>query len=187
MNRISAIENRLISTVGNANTKYYPQIQSIIRAVLFVLFFSIGAGSLSISILSKDLVQHYKNAELLRAAEDSLERLRSLNADYAVVIERLQADPNDPNAVKHLARVTLGPEHQEPNTVYPRATAELLAAAERAITADSNHTDAGQSEPAIPFWLSRCSEPRRKTALFICGVVLVLTSLVCFGPREDVE
>ena len=163
------------------------QVRNVIRATLFVLFFSIGAGSLSVSILSNDLVQHYQNTDLLREAEKSLDSLKSLNSDYAVVIERLQEDPNDPNAVKHLARVTLGPERQEPNTVYPRATAELLAAARRAIMADSNHPDSEQSEPAMPLWLSRCSEPRRKMALFICGVVLVLTSLVCFGPRRDVE
>ncbi|MEA3226952.1 MAG: hypothetical protein U9Q07_13460, partial [Planctomycetota bacterium] len=148
---------------------------------MFIAFFTIGAGSLSVSILCDDLVQHYQNTELLRAAEKSLDRLISLNSDYAVVIEKLQVDPNDPNAVKHLARVTLGPEHQEPNTVYPRATAELLAAAQRAIVANSNHPDSEQSESAMPLWLSRCSEPRRKLALFICGVVLILTSLVCFG------
>ena len=163
------------------------QGRNLIRAILFVLFFSIGAGSLSVSILCKDLVQHYQNADLLRAAEESLDSLRSLNSDYAVVIERLQADPNDPNAVKHLARVTLGPEHQEPNTVYPRPTAELLAAARRAMASDSNDRDREQAESTMPGWLSRASEPRRKTALFICGVVLILTSLVCFGPRKDLE
>ena len=126
------------------------QGRNLIRAILFVLFFSIGAGSLSVSILCKDLVQHYQNADLLRAAEESLDRLRSLNSDYAVVIERLQADPNDPNAVKHLARVTLGPEHQEPNTVYPRPTAELLAAARRAMAADSNDWDFEQAESMMP-------------------------------------
>lgn len=162
-------------------------MRNVIRAILFVLFFSIGAGSLSVSVLCDDLVRHYRNAELLRAAEESLDKLKSLDADYGAVIKRLQLDPNDPNSVKHLAGVTLGPEHREPNTVYPRATAELLAATERVLADDSNRPVSGQSQSALPRWLSRCSEPRRKIALFACGVVLILTSLVCFGPRKDVE
>ena len=162
-------------------------MRNVIRAILFVLFFSIGAGSLSVSILCADLVQHYRNAELLREAEESLDRLKSLDADYAVVIERLQLDPNDPNSVKHLAGVTLGPEYHEPNTVYPRATARLLEAIERTLADESSQPASEQSESVLPRWLSRCSEPRRKMTLFFCGVVLILTSLGCFGPRKDVE
>lgn len=163
------------------------KVRNVIRAILFVVFFSIGAGSLSFSILCVDLVQHYRNAELLRAAEESLDRLKSLDADYAVVIERLKLDPNDPNSVKHLAGVTLGPEYHDPNTIYPRATARLLAAIERTLADESSQPASGQSESALPRWLSRCSEPRRKMALFLCGVVLILTSLGCFGPRNDIE
>ncbi len=162
-------------------------MRNVIRAILFVLFFSIGAGSLSVSVLCDDLVQHYRNAKLLRAAEESLDRLKSLDADYGVVIKRLQVDPNDPNSVKHLAGVTLGPGHQDPNTVYPRATAELLAATKKVLADDSKGPASGQTQSVLPWWLSRCSEPRRKLALFICGSVLILTSLVCFGRRKDVE
>ena len=163
------------------------KVRNVVRAILFVLFFSIGAGSLSVSVLCDDLVQHYRNAKLLRAAEESLDRLKSLDADYGVVIKRLQVDPNDPNSVKHLAGVTLGPEHHEPNTAYPRATAKLLEAIEGVLTDESSQPASGQSDSPLPWWLRRCSEPRRKMALFFCGVVLILTSLVCFGPRKDVE
>jgi hypothetical protein len=90
------------------------QGRNVIHTILFLLFFSLGAALLSIAILCDDLVKHYQNAELLRTAEKSLDRLRSLDADYGAVLKRLQLDPNDPNPVKHLAVVTLGPEHQEP-------------------------------------------------------------------------
>lgn len=163
------------------------QGRNVIRAILFVLFFSVGAGSLSVSVLCDDLVEHYQNAELLRRAEESLDRLKSLDADYGVAIQRLQLDPNDPNSVKHLAGVTLGPEHHEPNTVYPRATAKLLEAVEEVLADESSRPASGQSGSPLPWWLSRCSEPRRKITLFFCGVVLILTSLVCFGPKKDVE
>ncbi len=163
------------------------QVRNVIRAILFVVFFSIGAGALSVSILCDELVQYYRNAELVAAAEESLARLESLNADYDAVIEMLQSDPNDPNSVKHLARVTLGPEHRDPNTVYPRATSHQLAAARRVLAAHSGNTAGGEARSSMPPWLERASEPRRKFTLFMCGVVLVLTSLVCFGRRKDVE
>jgi len=163
------------------------QGRNVIRAILFVLFFSIGAGSLSVSILCDDLVRYYRDTELLAAAEESLERLESLNADYDAVIEMLQSDPNDPNSVKHLARVTLGPEHRDPNTVYPRATPDQLAAARRVLAAHSKDSTSAEAESSMPEWLRRSSEPRRKLALFVCGVVLILTSLVCFGRKREVE
>lgn len=163
------------------------QGRNVIRAILFVLFFSIGVGSLSISILCDEMVQYYRNAELVAAAEELLAKLESLNADYDAVIEMLQSDPNDPNSVKHLARVTLGPEHRDPNTVYPRATADQLAAARRVLAAHSDEQTPGEAGSSMPRWLNRASEPRRKLTLFICGVVLILSSLVCFGRRKDVE
>ena len=163
------------------------QGRNFIRAVLFVIFFSIGAGSLSFSILCDDLVQYYRNTALVAAAEESLEKLKSLNADYDAVIAMLQSDPNDPNSVKHLARVTLGPEHRDPNTVYPRAATEQLAAARRVLAAYSDNPDLRKAEASMPWWLERCREPRMKMALFLCGVVLILTSLVCFGRRKDIE
>ena len=163
------------------------QGRNAILAILFVLFFSIGAGSLSVSVLCDDLIEHYRNAELLRRAEESMDRLKSLDADYGEAIKRLQLDPNDPNSVKHLAGVTLGPEHHEPNTAYPRATAKLLEAIEGVLTDESSRPASGQSDSPLPWWLRRCSEPRRKMTLFFCGVVLILTSLVCFGPKKDVE
>jgi hypothetical protein len=163
------------------------QGRNVIRAIFFILFFSVGAGSLSVSVLCDDLVEHYQNAELLRRAEEYLDRLKSLDADYAVAIKKLQVDPNDPNSVRHLAGVTLGPEHHDPNTVYPRATAWWLEAVEQVLADESSQPSSGQSDSPLPWWLSRCNEPRRKITLFFCGVVLVLTSLVCFGPRKDVE
>lgn len=163
------------------------QGRNVIRAVLFVIFFCIGAGSLSVSILCNDLVRYYRNTELLAEAEESLEKLKSLNQDYDAVIAMLKADPNDPNSVRHLARVILGPEHRDPNTVYPRATAGQLAAARRVLAAYSDDSVSVTTGPSMPGWLRRCREPRRKLALFICGVVLILASLVCFGRRKDIE
>jgi hypothetical protein len=162
--------------------KWAMRTRNAIRTILFVLFFSIGATSLSSSILCDDLVQYYQNKQLLSEARESLNRLRSLNADYDILLAKLQEDPN---LFKRLAPATLGPDPRlgEPNTVYPRATAEQLAAARRALMAEPNESTAGRAKgPTIPKWLSRTSKPRRRTMLFVCGAVLVLTSFVCFRP-----
>ena len=158
------------------------QGRRIIRAVLFVLFFSIGAVSLSGSILCDDLVQFYNNKQLAKAAQQSLERLKSLNTDYDILLEQLEKDPN---LVKRIARATLGIGPEDPNTVYPRATAEQLAAARRALTDDPNEKAALVEPPPLPEWLSRCREPRRKIILFLSGVALILTSFICFTPRSS--
>jgi len=145
--------------------------------VLFILFFSIGAASLSSSVLCDDLIQYYQNKQLLRDAQKSLDRLKSLNADYDVLLERLEEDPN--MVIDRLAPATLGTKSEDPNTVYPRARSRQLAAARKALMEESN----GQSvEAAMPQWLKRCSEPRNRMLLFISGVVLVLVSFVCFRP-----
>ncbi len=154
------------------------QGRKVIQAVFFVLFFSIGAASLSSSVLFDDLIQYYQNKQFLRAAQKSLDRLKSLNTDYDVLLERLEEDPN--LVVDRLAPATLGTKSEDANTVYPRARSRQLAAARKALMKESN----GEStETAMPQWLKRCSEPRNRILLFISGVVLVLISFVCFRPQ----
>jgi hypothetical protein len=154
------------------------QGRKVIQAVFFFLFFSIGAASLSSSILCDDLIQYYQNKQFLREAQESLDRLESLNTDYDVLLERLEEDPN--LVIDRLAPATLGTESEDPNTVYPRATSRQLAAARKALMEESNQKPA---EAAMPEWLRRSSEPRNRMLLFISGVVLVLISFVCFRPQ----
>lgn len=156
------------------------QGRKVIQAVFFFLFFSIGAASLSSSILCDDLIQYYQNKQLLRTAQESLDRLESLNTDYDVLLERLEEDPN--LVVDRLAPATLGTETEDSNTVYPRATSRQLAAARKALMEESNRES---TEAAMPQWLRRCSEPRNRILLFISGVVLVLISFVCFRPAKQ--
>jgi hypothetical protein len=154
------------------------QISAGIRLILFVVFFSIGAASLGVSILCDDLVQYYQNKRLLTVTQQSLNKLESLNEDYDALLERLRKDPN---LIKRLAPATLGTDPQDPNAVYPRATPEQLHAARKALARDpNNHPDA----PVLPGWLTRCSEPRRRIVLFIAGSFLILISFTCFTPAK---
>jgi hypothetical protein len=156
------------------------QGRKFIQAVLFFLFFGIGAASLSSSILCDDLIRYYQNKQLLRTAQDSLSRLESLNTDYDVLLKRLEEDPN--LVVERLAPATFGTGSKDPNTVYPRATSQQLAAARKALMEESNREPA---EVAMPEWLRRCSEPRNRILLFVSGVVLVMISFVCFRPQSS--
>jgi len=155
------------------------QRRNFIRMILFVVFFSIGAASLGISILCDDLIQYYRNKRLLKVTQQSLNRLESLNADYDALLEQLEEDPN---LVKRLAPAALGTEPEDANAVYPRATPEQLAAARQALTQDPNdQSDA----PTLPNWLARCGEPRRRITLFIAGSFLILISFTCFTPGRQ--
>ena len=153
------------------------QGRKVIQTVLFFLFFSIGAASLSSSVLCDDLIQYYQNKQLLRTAQESLERLESLNTDYDILLKRLKEDPN--LIIDRLAPATFGTVSEDPNTVYPRAKSRQLAAARKALMEESDRESA---EIEMQQWLRRSSEMRNRILLFISGVVLVLISFVCFRP-----
>jgi hypothetical protein len=153
--------------------------QNIIRAFLFVVFFSIGAAALSTSILFADLLRYYNNRELLKAEKELSNRLKSLNADYDALLQQLR---NDPNIIRRIAHVTLGKDDNDANTIYPKATAEQLAAARKALTEE---TSTEPADTALPQWLTRCQEPRRRTILFFAGTGLILISFICFGPVKE--
>lgn len=137
---------------------------------------------MGISVLCEDLVQNYQNKQFLRKARDSLEQAKLLTNEYDILLSKLE---NDPNLVKRIARSTLGTEPEDPNVVYPKAKAELLAAARKALSGDSNQPAEVHKSSIIPNWLSRCSRPRNRIALFISGVFLTMISLVCFKPSEN--
>jgi len=139
--------------------------------------------SLSSSILCGELVQYYQRRDLLTRGQESVRRYKSLNAEYDILLKTLEDDPN--LIVERLAPATFGvdPNTHDSNTVYPRATPEQLAAARSALMAEPNESGPGRTAAQImPQWLSRASEPRRRLMLFVCGVVLILTSFVCFRP-----
>lgn len=154
--------------------------QKIVHFLLFVIFFSVGAGALGVAALCDDLIVYWRNERLVKEAHLSLDRLRSLNEEYDALLTELQ---NDPNLLRRLAPATLGTLPEDPNAVYPKARAQELAVARRALM-DRAEQESG--EAALPKWLQRCSEPRHRIALFLAGAGLVLISLVFFTPKADI-
>ena len=126
----------------------------IIRTLLFIVFFSIGAVAMAASFLCDDFVRHYRNKHYLNQAERLTSKLESLNDDYDALLIRLE---DDPNLIKPLAPAAIGADHTDPNTVVPRATAWELAEANKAL---ARIADAEPNEPAMPAWLERSREPK---------------------------
>jgi len=147
----------------------------IIRIPLFVLFFSVGAAALGLTVLCDDLIRYYRNTQLTEAARKSVEKLTMLNEDYGSLLENIE---DDPNFIKRIAPAVSGSEYKDVNAIYPEATARELEAARRAF----GNPEEEDSEPVIPEWLSRCSEPQKRLILFISGILLMLISFVCFRP-----
>jgi hypothetical protein len=151
------------------------QGQNVIRTLLFIVFFSIGAAAMAASALYDDFVRHYRNKHYLSQAERLTEKLESLNDDYDALLIRLE---DDPNLIKRIAPAAIGTDHTDPNTIVPRATAWDLAEANKAL---AELAEAEPNEPLMPPWLERCKEPKQRQYLFAAGAALVLVSFVCFG------
>jgi len=156
----------------------YMQGQNIIRTLLFIVFFGVGAASVGGSLLCDDLIRYYRNRQILRQAEELTDRLESLDADYEALLMKLE---DDPNLIERLAPAALGADHNDPNTVYPRATAQQLIDAKKKL-ADAAEQEPNQ--PQMPACLIRCSEPRLRISLFACGTALIILSFICFGPAK---
>jgi hypothetical protein len=138
--------------------------QGIFHLLFFAVFFSIGALSLGVAVLCDDFVQYCHN---------------KLNADYDGLLEQLEKNPD---LLKRIAPVTLGTEPADPCAIYPKARAEELAVARKALV---EQTGQEPTEATIPAWLRRCGEPTKRIALFIAGAGLILISLVCFTPEPE--
>jgi hypothetical protein len=155
------------------------QRQNILRMFLFVVFFGIGTAAVAASILYDDLLGYYRNKQLLRSAEETLDKLESLNADYDALLKQLEENPS---TLDRIAPATLGTEPNEPNTVYPKVTAEQLDAARKVLAKDLEQQ---QSKAEVPEWIVRCSEPSKRIILFLAGAFLILISFICFGPAKQ--
>ena len=153
-------------------------VQNTIRAILFVIMFSIGAAALGGAILLDDLTRYYQNKHILKQSRQHTEKLKSLNEDYDALLKLVREDPN---SIKRIAPSALGIDPADPNAVYPKATAEALAAAKKALAEEAK---AEPNQPPMPQWVQRIRQGDRRLILYTAGSFLILISLVCFTPRK---
>jgi len=150
-------------------------MHSIVKTTAFIVTFTVGSGAVGLCALCNDLLLYHHNRRGLALLEQDKDSLRSLNAVHDAVLERIDSDPN---MIRRIAPAVLGLKPEDPNAYYPSAGSRELAAAKQTL---SRHDRSKPSIPALPAWLVRVSEPRRRAALFLAGGVLVLVSFACFG------
>lgn len=150
-------------------------MHSIVKTTAFIVTFTVGSGAVGLCALCNDLLLYHHNLRGLALLEQDSDSLRSLNDVHDALLERIDSDPN---MIRRIAPAVLGMKPEDPNAFYPSAGRQELAAAEQTL---SRHDRSKSSIPTLPVWLARVSEPRRKTALFLAGCVLVLVSFACFG------
>ena len=120
--------------------------QSIFHVLFFVVFFSLGAAALGVAVLCDDFIQYCRNKHLVQEAESSVKRLKSLNADYDGLLEELESNPD---LLKRIAPVTLGTQPNDPCAIYPKARAEELAVARKALVTQEAEEEADATDPGV--------------------------------------
>ncbi len=148
-----------------------------VRLILFMVFFTAGVAALGLSILTDDIRLYYHDKQILADANDELNRLEAMIADYNILIDNLRSDPN---MYKRIAPVTLGIDNNEPNTAYPQVSHQTREAAELALRLQSENFDSA----TLPPWLERISQPRKRLLLFGSGSALVLIAFIFFGEPK---
>ncbi|MDH7599038.1 MAG: hypothetical protein QHH07_05310 [Sedimentisphaerales bacterium] len=151
------------------------RLGSLAKTACFCVFFAIGSTAMCLALLTGDLVRYYNRKHRLTYEQQMVDWLDRLNADYQMVLQGLQEDPN---LLVRLAPAVIGLWPKEPNTAYPQARPEELMAARQAIIT-------GEPAPAgpaqLPGWLDRCSRPLCRYLLLGAGAGLVLVSFVFVG------
>ena len=155
---------------------------AFLRTILFMLFFIVGAGSLTAVLLYPDLVQHYAKKRHYKSLQAFNVHLEKLNDEYDILTHQLQTDPN---LIERLRIAILGEEPDTTDTAYPKPTAEQLAVAKQVL---EKQTQNQPPQADLPKWVTRCQNPALRTTLFIAGVALVLISFTCFhAPKKHTE
>jgi len=148
----------------------------VLRAVLFLVFFGVGLGALTVALLADELLEMYLTAGSLEATRDTNARLEAVCEDYDAVFEQLETDPN---MVARLSRVVLGTDSGDAQTVYPKSTQEQRRSAEKVFS--KTFPQESRDEP-VPGWVANCCEPWGRKLLFVAGAGLIIIAFSCFGP-----
>ncbi len=156
---------------------------TLLRFVLFCLFFTIGASAIVLSVLTDELVNYYRNRDLPNRIEADNQRIRDLSSRYDQQIQQIRTDPS---LLQRLERITFRTTQSAgDNTIVPVASDEQLAAAREALLKNLESSD----QPSqLPHWLVRMADEvngiKNRLMLFLAGMGLILVTFIFFGtPR----
>ena len=128
------------------------------------------------AFLSGELINHYRNRQVLSEAQQSFENLRTLNDEYDELLAKIESNPE---LLERLGPAILGAEPNDPNTVNPHFTPQQLEAA-KLILREPNE----QQDNELPRWLLRANEPHRRLAIILASSFLIMISFIWFAAAK---
>jgi len=154
-------------------------VAAIVRYVLFCVFFTVGATAVVISILAPEVRDYYRQRSVPAKIETRNRRIRELTARYEQQIAQIRADPTTLRRLEHVTFRSRPVDSQD--TVFPQASAEELAQAQKALLTELDEQVPGDP---IPAWVVRSCDTRNRRSLFASGVGLLLTTFIFFGAQR---
>ncbi len=154
----------------------------IIRFVWFCLFFTAGAGAMTLAILVEpELLNYYLSRRALDEVYAQNEKIKELTDQYNAQISLIEQEPNVLERIRVLA---FNQPPRRENTVFPRSDDQQLRQQTQALFDMLEQKQAAPRE--LPSWLKRCIQPSIRRALFISGGALVMLTFIFFGtqPRK---
>lgn len=136
---------------------------------------------MALAALCDDLVLYFENRRALAVLNHEIHSIGALIDMHEDLLGRLRQDPN---MIKRIAPAVLGAPPADANATYPLTGLRELSVARETL---KNVRSESKLIPEVPNWLLRCSEPRRRTALFLSGCVLILIAFACFGLKKGPE
>ena len=149
---------------------------SILRYLFFCIFFVLGASAITLSILSDEITQNYKNIENLNLIEENSEKLERLIKAYDLQIEQVM---NDPEILERLSRRIV-----EGVGADPVATRQELRIATEILNPPS---DPNEAVPLLRTYAERATRQHVKQGLFFSGAGLILIAFTFFGAPKQKE
>ena len=148
----------------------------ILRYGLFCVFFTIGAGAVTLSILiDPELSTCFQNRQMLDRIGRDNDKIRDLTEQYQAQIDLIRSEPN---VLTRLEHVTFGNTAGSQQPALPAASSRALKQTAQSVLAELK---AAPPEPALPDWFGRCRKPNTRTALFAAGAGLILITFLFFG------
>ena len=154
------------------------KFQLILQTFFFCVFFACGIASISVSVLSEELMDYYFNKAYLAETQNKIERAKELCMRYD---EQIALIHEQPEVLARLKKVQLGQALESNDEVlYPALNSELNVDS-RAVVEQIRRTNVNNQK--TPFWLEKLGDGKKRFYLFGLGVVLVFVSFICFsGP-----
>ena len=155
------------------------KFRQLIQTVLFCSFFTIGIVAISVTALSQEAIEYYRNKNLLSQTEMQIERLEERYNKYT---EQVEFAKSHPKAIERLRTVQFGDAPKSDDQVYyPKVNSEI----ETDINELSSQEALATNTSNIPVWLERINQPKPKMMIFILGSLLVLIAFGLFGGITD--